>query len=782
MRVYPIQNQFTAGEISPKLHTRNDIAGYAAGVKTLSNFIALRHGSVETRPGTKLVSRHNGYRGRMFEFPISDTLSYAVTLTDEGKLFVNDRSGNLYGDNFGSNQDFLDDLSGWTDESTGDGKVDYIQEHAYFSAHNGKAILKQSLNIANPGQDHLMHIEAKCLRGNVPLTVTVSNNAATFLSVPMAIDKEDMYFVLTGLGARTLPDGTPRTLPDGTPRTLGGTSFDIIVELDGTGLAAGDEEPVWKADHISFHERNGTFTETVFDTPYNVHDLEEMQVEMVPGEDKMRLVTGQKHPYTLDYNGGSWTFAPTDYAHRPEAWNGYINHESDDATQDIKPGYTVEVSSGHAAGGTVGNVYRFTGAAASVDLSAVDYATSGDWDDRGTVASYMANPNFPGSVGFYQGREWLGAFPVTRNSLRSSKSGDYLDLDAGSAADDHSIDITMDDNARVQWIRGEQDLLVGTENGEYVIVSEGGLLTPTDKQAAKQSSNGSAKMQGRPIGNSVAYTSLDGAKIRDMEYKFVVNGWQSRDISFTAEHLFEEYGRVKEIHYAKDPESIIWFVTEFGKLVGCSFDLANDAIGWHRHETDGNVLSACIQKYKGKAELWLLVDRYIAGTQQLYVERMSDDVFMDSSIGFYYSSTTDSIDGFDHLASKTVNVMVDDVQLADVALDASGDGTAPETGNLVQVGLPFTSQLVTLPAEEPGGPNTMAWKKRWSEVFLRLYDSVVPDIQGQTPDEASNDPFTGDVSVLNLGYDSQASLDIQSSHARSCKISGLFGQMNESRS
>jgi len=844
-KIYPIQNRFTAGELSPKLQSRSDIEGYAAGVKQLSNFVALRHGSVERRNGSKLVSIHNGYRGRMFEFPITETQSYAVAITDEGFLYVDDRQGNQFGDNFGTNPGFADDLTGWTDASTGLGNADWIEGQVLMqtgdTGASDAAILKQTANIADDTAQHLMHIEAKNLFGATGLTIKLgsTDGGSEFLSATMAIDEEDLYFDLaSAAGIRVTSGGDTRVTSAGDTRITSGIDFYIQIELDGNGEAA---EAGWMIDHISFHERGGTYTETALASPYDVHDLEHLQVEMVPGEEKMNFTTGRKHPYVLDYNGGAWTFTPVDFDGRPAAWNGYTNWDTDDGSQIPKIGHTVEILAGYAGGGTVGNVYRYLGAetalgttdyttggwtslgkadlltdpavylsedgsryltpgdtvevetghtaggvvgniyqwAGTINLGTENYATDTDWDDRGTKVAYDTNPNFPGSVGFFGGRSWWAGFPETDDTFNGSKSASFNDLRLGDGNDGDGIEATLDDHGRIQWVRGEQDLLLGTKNGEYIVVAEGGPITPSDINANKQSANGSHKMQGEPIGNSVAYTSLDGSKIRDMEYKFVVNGWQSLDISFTAEHMFQEYGRVKEIHYAKDPETIIWFITDSGNVIGCTFDPANDVIGWHRHIIDGKVISGCIQKFGGTAELWIMVDRHVGATKELYIERLTDQAFMDSAVGIYYSVAQTAIDGWTHLANKTVNVIVDGVQADNVVLDANGDGTASISGNLIQVGLPYTSTMVTLPTDQPvQGGTGMQHMKRWSKLMLRLYESYIPKINSQRVPGLTT-PYTGDIDVVNLGWDQQANNTIEMEQPFACKISGLFGELEE---
>jgi len=843
LKTYPIQNRFTAGELSPRLHSRSDIEGYAAGCKTLENFVAMRHGSLERRNGSVIVSKHDGYRGRMFEFPITDTLAYAIGLTSEGNLYVDDRQGNLYGDNFGVNPDFTNDLTGWTDVSTGNGAVAWVAGRALLqtgdTGASDMAAIQQQAYVDDETADHVMHIEAESIIGSASLNIKVGMTAGgtELLDVTMDPGEEDLYFDLpTATGTRVAGADT-RVTSDGDNRIVSGVPFFLTVEVDGNGES---EEVGWWIDHISFHARGGAYTETELSHPYSIHDLEQLQMEMVPGENKAFFCSGQVIPYVLDYNDGAWTFAPIAFNGRPEAWNGYEDWDTDDGSKTPNIGAVVEILSGYGNGGTVANVYRYLGAetdlgtvdyssgwtdlgvadlyaetiryttddgtrflapgdvvelvegyagggtaenvyqwTGTVNLSTENYATDTDWDDLGEKTVYDATPNFPGSVTFFEGRSWWAGFPVKQDRINGSASGNFYDLGLGVANDADGIEVTLDDHGLIQWIRGEQDLLIGTKNGEFIMIAEAGPITPSDINANKQSANGSAKMQGQPIGNSVAYTSLDGSKIRDMEYKFVVNGWQSMDISFTAEHLFADYGRVKEIHYAKDPESIIWFITDQGNLIGCTFDPANNVIGWHRHPTAGKVVSGCVVRNRGTAALWLMIDRHVGATKELYVERFTALSMMDSKIGLYYAAAQTAIDGFTHLSNQTVNVLVDGVQADDVTLDASGDGTASISGNLIEVGLAYTSTMETLPTDVPvPGGRGMVHMKRWNRLFARLYDSYVPTINDEQVTQATT-PTTQDIDVINLNWDIEGSNSIQMAAPYPCRISGIFGELSE---
>ena len=51
------QPSFAAGEISPALYGRTDLAKYRVGASQLRNFFVMPYGGAATRPGTEIVGR-----------------------------------------------------------------------------------------------------------------------------------------------------------------------------------------------------------------------------------------------------------------------------------------------------------------------------------------------------------------------------------------------------------------------------------------------------------------------------------------------------------------------------------------------------------------------------------------------------------------------------------------------------------------------------------------------------------------------------------------------------
>lgn len=79
-RASPIQTNFTAGELSPRLEGRTDLDKYANGAKTLENMIVLPHGPATKRGGTQYIGNTKVPTGkvRLVRFEFSKTQAYVL--------------------------------------------------------------------------------------------------------------------------------------------------------------------------------------------------------------------------------------------------------------------------------------------------------------------------------------------------------------------------------------------------------------------------------------------------------------------------------------------------------------------------------------------------------------------------------------------------------------------------------------------------------------------------------------------------------------------------------
>lgn len=84
-----IQPSFTAGELSPSLAARADLAKYACGAKTLKNFIVHAHGGVSNRPGFEYIADACVPEGksRLIPFIFSKDQAYLLEFSNERVRF-----------------------------------------------------------------------------------------------------------------------------------------------------------------------------------------------------------------------------------------------------------------------------------------------------------------------------------------------------------------------------------------------------------------------------------------------------------------------------------------------------------------------------------------------------------------------------------------------------------------------------------------------------------------------------------------------------------------------
>lgn len=87
MRITPVQNAFTSGEISPRLQARFDLDAYYTGAAKLLNFVCLPHGPLLRRQGTTFIAEAGSTDVRLIPFKFSATQSLVIELGDKYARF-----------------------------------------------------------------------------------------------------------------------------------------------------------------------------------------------------------------------------------------------------------------------------------------------------------------------------------------------------------------------------------------------------------------------------------------------------------------------------------------------------------------------------------------------------------------------------------------------------------------------------------------------------------------------------------------------------------------------
>lgn len=79
-----IQNQFNAGELSPRMFGRSDLDKYTAAVETMENFVCTPQGSARKRGGTRFVKEvyNSSEDARLVSFEFSTTQAYMLEFSE----------------------------------------------------------------------------------------------------------------------------------------------------------------------------------------------------------------------------------------------------------------------------------------------------------------------------------------------------------------------------------------------------------------------------------------------------------------------------------------------------------------------------------------------------------------------------------------------------------------------------------------------------------------------------------------------------------------------------
>ena len=98
-RVAAQLSNFTAGELSPRLDGRNDLAKYSAGCATVENMVIYPHGAAARRPGTTFISevKTSSAKTRLIPFEFSTTQTYIIELGNQYMRFYRDNGQILSG-------------------------------------------------------------------------------------------------------------------------------------------------------------------------------------------------------------------------------------------------------------------------------------------------------------------------------------------------------------------------------------------------------------------------------------------------------------------------------------------------------------------------------------------------------------------------------------------------------------------------------------------------------------------------------------------------------------
>ena len=729
----PLQTTFEAGVASPLIYGRSDLPGYHKSAKNMLNMYPDSRGPAVSRFGLEYkfdMGQPTDRYGRIFTFRASFTTSFIVTAT-ESELIITDRSGLVEGTTKILNGHFLDGGTDWGSNTSAEGSVTFPEHRCRLNSGSVP-------NISSPPE--FAYVEQ-----NVVGLVPDNAHSLKIDSHPVSLNPGDLMTVTvsTTQGGNDILSRTFSTLSNFEVTFVpGAASIWVRVNVSSTLEEFGQSppragEPVEPLFRWASNVRDIDLISMVdfttdpdagfvtFPSPWTEDQLHDIQVEMAPDLQRMYFVHREVAPHQLEL----------DITQAPVVW--------------------------------------------SFEESEFDWGAGEDaWTDE-----------FPGAIAFFQGRLYLAATISEPVSIWGSQPGqanynNFSDVAPGPSADpDDPIKVILARNADIQWMQGSKVLYVGCDNSEHVITSEGPFVHGADIETQQQSAYGSARMKTDWVSQSISFTSWDQRRLRLINFVTNTANMESEDLTFPSEHL--TIGLITEMHHAANPVNRLWCPMADGKIVTCTYEKDRKISAWAPHETTGLVKSLTVVEEQGQSVVYMLVLR----NDRLRILRLGrKEVFLDEYVERGYPEPTNTIFGLEHLEGEEVGI-VGDGNLYPNAVVTGGQITAVGPAALDWVvGLSFLRSVETMPVDETmGGQGTVAMKKSWNRIFVRVLASILPNINGRRPPDRTpatlmneREPNRSqDIIVQNVGWDYDGTITISQDLPFNLTVTGVYGELSE---
>ena len=747
----PAFTNFTAGELSPRLDGRTDLAKYQNGCKTLQNFIVHPHGGASRRPGTTFVRevKNSANAARLIPFEFNVTQTYILEFGDQ-YFRIHKDGGTVVSS--GSPVEVTTPYA-----HTDLDKLKFTQSaDVMYIVHPDFAPRK----ITRTSHTAWTITEVDFLRGpmgeaNTTSTTLVANGRTGSVTITASAD----VFVSTDVGRLVqLHEGFAKITA-----FTSATSVTATVQDNAEGRA--ELTPSYTATTISAHEGDPSATGLEHNARYQ--DTAGQFVEQGFKVGQKVVVTG----FTSSTNNET---------------SAIIVRATDDTMLLAPSSDLVDEAAGD-----------------SVTIAGKLEAAT-EW----ALGAFSTATGFPAAVTFYEQRLVFASTTSQPQTLFFSVGGSFEDFAAGTDGDD-ALTYTLGSNQVniIRYLQAGRVLLVGTSGGEFVVTSsEDAPLSPTNAVVKRQATYGSADIQPVQVANVTLFVQRAKRKLRELVFDLNTDSYQAPDMTLLAEHITES--GIKEMSLQQEPDNVVWCVLENGKFVGMTYRREENVVAWHEHllggafgtDAFGHAESvATIPGDLNEDDTYLVVKRTIGGATKRFIEYFKtfdfgedvEDAFFVDSGATYSGSAATNITGLDHLEGQTVSILANGAVHPDKVV-SSGAVTLDFSVTKAHIGLNFTSTLQTMRIDAGGTEGTAQGKtKRIHEVVLRLFRTVGV-LVGSSETEIDRIPFrssagamtsatplfTGDKEIeFRGGFDTDGFIVVQQNQPLPLTIIGIFPRL-----
>ena len=666
-KVHPAQLSFNAGEFSPRMVARTDFNKYSSGCAQCENFIPLPQGGLMRRPGTRYVATSlasGSAQSVLLPFQFSVTQTYVLELGQSKIRFFTDEAvvsaTNITGVGI-VNGNFNTDISDWADQSGAGSSISHDAVNLRMNlTSNGTtdAHAEDTVTYVTSGQAHSRKFRVLGAPGDeVKLRVGTSSTG-----------NETVDDVIFGVGwhVYTFEAGATTIYVQFLHSEAKVVQIDEVEILDDEPLDVGSPF-TWFNQSVTFDRSPPHFAQTadvVYFGATATNRSSETRCYKLKRIDasswSMEEVAFQDGPY-LDENLTATTFTAAsatgnDITITASAVTG-INGGDGFKSTDV--GRLVRIDDGSAEPGW-GVISAFTDTThvdVHIKRTMVTTAETG-W----SLGVWSDTTGWPRRIGFFEQRLVYAQTNYLTQTFWMSQSADIENFRQDSWVS--SAIVVEDDDALafsfaadqvnvITWVSPGKQLVIGTQGGEWVVDSDGSVITPTDISVRRHTTHGSEFIPPVRVDNAALFVQRQGQSIREFAFSFEADSFKAPDLLILSEHLTKDYA-ITEMQYQGDPRFVVWCslasrdavgnagsTLNDGLLLGMTYLRQQDVVAWHKHPLGGSFAGknypqvqsmTVISKdadtafgLRGKSQLWMSVRRTINGSTAHYIEFMELD-------------------------------------------------------------------------------------------------------------------------------------------------------------
>ena len=706
-----ILTNFTAGEISPRVYGRVDLAKYQNGARELTNVTVLPQGGARKRGGTLQVSavKNNDPDAILVPFVFSTTQAYMLEFGVGYIRFFKDR-GVIFDTSFG--------ITSITKSA-----VTTIALHDALGTPghtflNGDRIILTGIN----GMVELNNRE-----------FTVSNKTAT--TIDIGIDSTGYANFTSGGDAFRIYQITHSFTADDLATMNFTQSADTLYLFN-------DRWPIAllkRLDHASWTLTTAVVEEGPF-LDMNIDETNTVSIDVASGAGIMTFTkdtlnaahvgalfrvwekaNGSTFGYATWAPGATVTVADgTFWEYKGNVYyvvSGGGQQMSSTASYPTHTKGTVDVFYGQ--GGAIAQMrYEHSGYCVVQITNVVDTKNANVTvlpQYRTPYTAYGARSSFQWQEGAWsdlRGYPTTGTFHEQRlvaantefqpTTLWGSMLDAYLKFKDGDKDDQsYTYTISSDQVDAIKHMSTTKKLVVNATSGEYIVAASNAAeaITPTNIKISRETSFGIANVKPVRAGPAILFAQRKGKntnparRLREFVYNFQTDSYAAPDLTILSEHI--TLPGLTQGAFVASPDLMIWYCRSDGHMVAMTYERDQQVVGWHHHIVGGAGACRHVASIPGDEgdELWLIVERFVDGVNVRHIE-----------VG-----TQGLADG----------VPVHDLQVVNGAIEL------PFAASSVLVGYRYKSRIKTLHVEAGAqGGTAQGQVGRVYEIIARLQNSI----------------------------------------------------------